>query len=358
MHKHMRFPTFKNMTHWARNHWIVLAVLTAVIAGGIGGFLYTHNPDLAGTDRVNGETTTRKEKPLKPTKQPAPLTGVKVKPKAAQQPVTGVMIENSPAARPQTGLDAADIVFEAVVEGGITRFMALYQSKAPGRIGPVRSLRPYFLDWVMGFDAPIAHVGGSAEALQLADRRSAKDLDQFAHNGPYYRNGSRPAPHNMYSSVQDLRDLQKRLGYTKSEFASIPHNDGEPAQQPDATRITINYSSSQYQAQFRYQKGSNRYQRYMAGAPHVDTATGNPITVKNIVLIRMPTTKQGRYAVMETIGSGNAQVFKNGTVTRGTWRQESYDDRIKIMDGGGDQVPLNRGDSWFAILPSGQSVNY
>lgn len=335
-------------------HWKIFATIGVLIATVVIVVLM-HNPETFGTERIERETSTQKEEPLT---QPYPLTGVETDPHAAKQPVTGVMIENSPAARPHTGIDSADIVFEAVVEGGITRFLALYQSNTPRKLGPVRSLRPYFLDWVMGFDAPIAHVGGSAEALHLVKHRNAKDLDQFKHNGPYYRDGSRPAPHNMYSSMKDLRGLQKRLGYKKSRFKKIPRSEDKPANNPGAKRITVNYSSSQYQAQFRYQKNGNNYRRYLAGSPHTDTLTNRPITVKNVVVVRMPTTKQGRYAVMETMGNGKAIVFKNGTARKAKWRQKSYRKRIEILKQNGKQMPLNRGDTWFAILPSGQSVNY
>lgn len=358
MQTHMLRATLSKITRWTRNHWMVLAAIAGVVVVGAGGFTYTHDFDVAGTQRVGSETSTQEAQQLKPTKQPTQLTGVKVKPEAAKKPVTGVMIENSPGARPQTGLDAADMVFEAVVESGITRFLALYQSNTPDRIGPIRSLRPYFLDWVMGFDTPIAHVGGSAKALRLVKKRGAKDLDQFKHSGPYYRGGGRPSPHNMYSSIKNLQKLQKRKGFNTSTFKSIRWRDDNPANNPGVKRITVNYSGSQYRAQFRYLKNRNIYRRYMAGSPHVDTATGNPITVKNVVVIRMPTRKRGKYAVMDTIGSGKALVFTDGKVTKGKWRQKSPRDRIELLNKQGKQIPLNRGDTWFAIQPKGKPLNY
>lgn len=349
-----------HISHWLGRHWKLLTAISLagiIVAAGSVAAVHLHQPGVVGTERVTRDTSTREEKPI-PRKKPIPLTGEKVDPDSAQRPVTGVMIENSLGARPQTGLDAADAVFEAVVEGGITRYLVLYQSNAPGKIGPVRSLRPYFLDWVMGFDAPIAHVGGSARALKLVKQRGAKDLDQFKHGRPYYRGGGRPSPHNMYSSVKDLRSLQKRLGYATSQFKPIPRSDDNPADKPKAKKIAVNYSSSQYRAQFRYQKNGNRYRRFLAGSPHVDTATGRPITVKNVVVVRMPTSKRGRYAVMDTIGNGTAFVFKNGKVVKGKWRQRSVNDRIEVLNSRGNHVKLNRGDTWFAILPSGQPFSY
>lgn len=353
----MNIKTTKIIKRWLKTHWKLSLALVLLFSGG-AVVAISHNPGATGANRNDMDTSTQKEEPPKPTTLPAPLTGVEVEPKIAKRPVTGVMIENSPNARPQSGLDSAGIVFEAVAEGGITRFLALYQDRTPGKIGPIRSIRPYFVDWFMGFDAAIAHVGGSAQALQMVKNRNAKDLDQFKHNGPYYRSGNRYAPHNMYSSIKSLRNLQNRLGYKKSKFKEIIRSDDNPAPNPGATNITINYSTQQYQAQFRYRKSSNSYSRRMAGAPHKDAATGRPISVKNVVVVHMPTTTRGRYAVMKNIGSGKALVFKNGKVRKAKWKQTSHRNRMEIVDSEGKQVPLNRGDTWFAILPSGKTVTY
>lgn len=334
-----------------------MAVVVLVLASGGAVYALTQS-DQPLSERLDRNTSTQPEVPEEPTTAPAPLTGIEVDPDQAKAPITGVMIENSPNARPQTGLDAADIVFEAVAEGGITRFLALYQHDIPSTVGPVRSLRPYFVDWVMGFDAPIAHVGGSAQALQMVDRRGAKDLDQFAHGGPYYRSGDRVAPHNMYVRMQELRRLQRDLGYERSQIKDFEWKDSSPHSQPNATDITLNYSSQQYQARFRYQADNNRYVRHLAGSPHIDANTNEPITVRNLVVIKMPTGQDGRYATMETIGNGNALVFNNGTVTEATWRQESYNDRLEIRNENGQQVPLVRGDCWFSIMPADRPVNY
>lgn len=347
---------FIDLKNWLKNHpkSIILTLLIVVLAGSGATWALRYKAD--GNDqRVDRNTSTREEEPLT---KPSPLTGIEVEPQAADEPVTAVMIENSPNARPQSGLDAADIVFEAVAEGGITRFMALFQSQAPDTVGPIRSLRPYYLDWLMGFDAAVAHVGGSGKALQLVDRRGAKSLNQFSHSGPYYRSSDRISPHNMYSSLKDLRSLQKRLGYDKSEFPLFERSEDEPAEEPKATTINIDYSSSLYQAQFRYNREDNDYSRHMAGNVHNDRETGKPITVENVVVVKMPTSSDGQYAIMDTIGSGDAVLFKNGRAHNIRWRQKSYNDRIELLDSEGEEVSLNQGQSWFAILPSDKTLDY
>ena len=119
------------------------------------------------------------------------------------------MIENSEEARPQTGLDAAGIVFETVTEGGITRYAALYQENLPEEVGPVRSVRPYFVDWLMGFDTSVAHVGGSENALQMVEDRKAKDINEFFNGDAFYRRNDRESPHDAYARTKNLVALQK-----------------------------------------------------------------------------------------------------------------------------------------------------
>jgi hypothetical protein len=283
------------------------------------------------------------------------LTGEEVSREESERPLLGVMIENSREARPQTGLDSAGIVFEATTEGGITRYLALYQEDMPEEVGPVRSLRVHFLDWLMGFDASVAHVGGSERALELAESRDADSLSQFQYSEPYYRDDSRQAPHNMYARTADLRELQKELDITKSSFMTIPRSDDTPSQNPSVTEITLPFSSSLYEAQFRYGAESNSYTRYLAGEPHIDKATEQAITVKNLVVLELEADNDAQAGAL---GSGRAFIFKNGEVTEARWQQSVFNQRIKVTDSQGNEIPLNRGDTWYAALPNGRTPEY
>lgn len=280
------------------------------------------------------------------------LTGNEVEKDLADRPILGVMIENSSEARPQTGLDSAGIVFETVAEGGITRYLALFQEDMPAEVGPVRSIRAYFLDWAMGFDASIAHVGGSADALAAVDERNANSLNQFRYPEPYHRVSSRAAPHNMYASTEGLRELQKDRRHKKADFKEIPRSNDSPSAEPTATNIAINFSSANFQAEFRYDKATNSYTRYLAGKPHIDAETNQPITVKNVIVIKMPS------AQINAEGEGEALVFKDGSVQTVSWELDDYKNRIKLIDSNDNEVSLNRGDSWFAVLPGGRTVTY
>lgn len=294
------------------------------------------------------------DKVKEPDEPPEPtygmLSGVEVDEDVAKRPILGVMIENHPDARPQTGLDSASIVFETVAEGGITRYLALYQEDMPNEFGPIRSVRAYYVNWAMGFDASIAHVGGSADALELLESRKAKTLSQFTYPDAYRRINNREAPHNMYATSEALRDLQKELNHKTSTFATIPRSNDAPTQTPTAPIIQIQYSYNDYAVEFRYDAPTNSYVRYLTGKPDIDAGTQKPITVKNLVVLKFPTSTPN------ALGSGEALLFKDGTVQTIKWQQPSYDARIKLTDTQGTEVPLNRGDTWFAGLTTNGSV--
>src|SRR5581483_7848643 len=169
---------------------------------GAGSFLYYNHVHAQGD--VSFGFIKHKAKPKAPTTVASPLTGVQVAPALAARPVTGIMIENSDFARPQSGLQDAGVVYEAIAEAGITRFLALYQDSSPQYIGPVRSLRPYYIDFAAPFQASIVHVGGSPDALSEVKSGGFRNLDEF-YNGDYFtRISARDAPHNVYTSFAEL----------------------------------------------------------------------------------------------------------------------------------------------------------
>ncbi len=326
----MRLPLskrWKKVPKWKK--YLILALIVLLIGG-------------AAWAKITGWPKEDQSEPEKP--HYSQLTGNKVSESTAKQPILGVMIENSPMARPQTGLSSAGIVFEAVTEGGITRYLALFQEDTPELVGPVRSVRPHFVAWAGGFDASIAHVGGSTDALEMITRNNLKTLNQFRYSEPYFRSSDRQAPHNMYARVKDLINLQSDLEHQTSQMTEILRSQDSPSEQPDAKTIRINFSSVNYVAEFRYDPDSNNYTRYLAGQPDIDAATDQPITVKNLIVIKMSNIRQAT-------GSGEAIVYKDGTAVKGTWRQSDLNKRLMLFDENNSEIPLNRGNSWFAALP-------
>ena len=261
------------------------------------------------------------------------------------------MIENSEEARPQTGLDDAGIVFEATTEAGITRYLAMYQEELPDEVGPVRSVRPAFVDWLMGFDASVAHVGGSQEALDLLDQRQGKSLNEFFNSGPYYRRADREAPHNMYARTKDLLDLMKQKGHTKSDFADMEWEEPAAAAETKGSSISINFSEPLFGVRFDYDKSANTYSRFLANSPHIDAATNKQITVRNVVVLKMP-------GDISAVGEGDGLVFHNGQFKEIRWKQSGYNTRLRLLDLQGNEIKLVRGDTWVAAIPGSGSVTH
>lgn len=340
-----------------RKHRIlILSVAGVLLIGGAaaGAFLFLYQKPV----QVKPVAITKPTpKPVPAIKYYSPLTGEEVANEAAtKQAVTAVMIENSPDARPQSGLKNSGVVFEAIAEGGITRFMVLYQQEKPSLIGPVRSIRLYDAEWLAAFDSSIAHVGGSMGGLAEVRNGSYRDIDQFFNSSYYYRASDRYAPHNVYTTFTKLDALNAKKGYTTSDFTGFSRVDGKPVDMPDANKINITISSPLYNSTYAYDKTTNTYARSQGGAPHLDREDGQ-ITPSVVIAMHVDETtvlQDGYRQDITTIGSGDATIFQNGTATNVTWHKTSKASQITFTDAAGADVPLVRGQTWIAAVPNGQ----
>jgi hypothetical protein len=332
--------------------WVVCIIVVGITAGGITAyFVLSRKPATEIKTQPVVKITKKAAKPA--VKYYSPLTGLQIADEAmSKQPVTGIMIENSPDARPQSGLKNSGVVFEAVAEGGITRFMALYQQEKPQLVGPVRSLRIYYLDWATAFNASIAHVGGSDEALSEVRNGNYRDIDQFFNSGSYWRATDRYAPHNVYTSFEKLDALNASKGYTTSVFTGFPRVDGKSVDTPDATNINITISGALYNSSYTYDKTTNTYARSQAGAPHLDREAGQitPSVVVALHVDEYTTSDYGHHESISTIGTGAATIFQNGTAINATWAKNGRTDQIKFIDAAGVEIPLVRGQTWIAAV--------
>jgi hypothetical protein len=285
----------------------------------------------------------------------SPLTGEPVADQSSTtKAATAIMLENSPDARPQSGLKDAEIVYEAVAEGGITRFLALYQQRQPEVIGPVRSIRMYYVDWLTPYNASVAHIGGSAAALQLVRNGGYRDIDQFF-NASYYRRASdRAAPHNVYTSFSKLNELNSAKGYVSSEPKPFDRADDEKDPVQDATRIDLKISGPTYNPSYDYDAASKMYLRSQAGAPHLDREAGQ-IQAKVVVAMRVNMTRvmeDGYRESITTTGSGEAIVFQNGHANTVTWHKDSREAQLRFTDSAGAPFKLARGTTWISAVPT------
>lgn len=349
-------------TRLTKKQWIIVGAIAVVLIGGTTVFALTRKSAPPPKPVHHTAAVIKKAAPA-PTTVPSTLTGLPVAPSVNKLPVTAVMIENSTFARPQSGLAEAGVVFEAIAEGGITRFVALYQDTAPSYIGPVRSVRPYYLSWLDGFDAPVAHVGGSPEAIHDIANWDIRNMDQ-EYNGSYFtRITSRDAPHNVYTSMARLNALETSLGYTTSTYTGFLRKAPDPSKNPTATTINFDISYGAYNVQYKYNQADNDYERYEGGAAMMDVnqaGVQTQVTPKVVVAMIMPNylESDGLHNVYGTVGSGTAYVFQDGTVTIGTWKKPANNAQITFTNSSGKPLALDDGYTWLTALGEANEVTY
>ncbi len=304
----------------------------------------------------------------------------------------GVMIENHVEARPQSGLSSADVVFEAVAEGGITRFLSVFYCQDASYIGPIRSTRIYFIKLLQGFgNYPLyAHVGGAntpgpADALgEIRDLGWAgyNDLNQFSVPFPYFwrdyeRLPNRATEHTVYSSTTKLWQYAKdkrKLTNVDEDGVSWDKNfqkwsfkdDAKIDQRGNIAKIDFGFwdnLASDFSVVWNYDKNNNQYLRVNGGKPHIDKNTGKQISAKNVMIVfakESPANDgyEGGHLIYKIVGSGEGLFFQDGKVIKGTWKKTNEENQIKFYDEAGNEISLVRGPIWVEILPIGNKVNY
>ncbi len=326
---------------------------------------------------LNGELYTKVEKNIWETRRPL-----------------AVMIENHQESRPQSGLSDSDIVYEAVAEGGITRFMALFYCQAAAFesiLGPVRSARTYFLDWASEYNFPLyTHVGGAntpgpANALgQLSDYdwTGANDLNQFSIGYPtfwrdYERLGRTVATeHTMYTTTEKLWAVGAKRGYTsedpdgnewKDDYVpwQFAKAEADPADRGTTGSISYKFwDYEEYAVNWQYDKEANVYKRSSGGAEHKDLNTDSQLTAKNLVIQFAAERKANDgyennvHLLYGTTGKGEALIFKDGQAIKASWSKAKRLNRTVFTDNKGKEIKFNPGRIWLSVLPVGNEVDY
>lgn len=352
-------PRFWTRLHdWTHLHhtavYAIAGVGIVLAASLVAFFVLYQKPQQIETPKA--VVSKKKPEPEAP-KFYSPLTGTTVADEAAtKQAATAIMLENSPDARPQSGLKSAGVVFEAIAEGGITRFLALYQQDKPQLIGPVRSVRLYYVQWLAPFQPSVAHIGGSKFALQEVRGGKYRDIDQFFNASSYWRVSDRYAPHNVYTSFAKLDELNKKKGYTTSDIKGFSRKESAPSKTPNANKIDVKISGPLYNSSYIYDKATNSYKRSQAGSPHNDREAGQ-ISPANVVVLNTEMKlilEDGYREQITTIGSGKATIFRDGYVTIGTWTKKDAASQLTFTDPEGKDIPLNRGQTWITAIPNKQ----
>ncbi|MDP2945136.1 MAG: DUF3048 domain-containing protein, partial [Atribacterota bacterium] len=273
-----------------------------------------------------------------------------------------IMVENSEGGRPQSGLDKANIVYEALAEGGITRFLAIYYDQEAEEVGPIRSARPYFVSKSLEHQAIYIHVGGSEEAYNFIKEENIDDINEFVDFQPFWRSTDRKPPYNLYTSTTKLRKEANKLGYIemikKQEYQfEISRNEKLTGRETDS--IVIPYNGT-YTVSYKYQPESMKYIRFINGEPHIDAKTKKQLAVDNII-IQFAETKiidqEGRLAV-DFVGKGTGLLFFKGNSTEITWEKPDLRARTLFLDKEGNRIALTPGNVWIQIVPSDLTVKY
>jgi len=301
-----------------------------------------------------------------PTELPRTLDGVIVDPDVANLFVYAVMLDNNPAARPHAGLSQASVVYNTLVEGGATRIMAVFSSDVlPDRIGPVRSARPYYLEWLSEYDGMYVHAGGSPEALQTISAFDLRAVNCIGNGARYcFRDYTGYAPHNMFTDHEKMAYAMRDLEYTdiKPEYNTWRFKDEDAlGGRGDFSWLELHYSAGTYNARYEYDKENNIYKRFNGTDPHLDRNTEEQIAAKNVIVQVVPPIvaylEKGRI-VLNVTGEGKAVLYRDGLVIPGTWQKPLRVERTVFTAEDGTEMKLNRGQTWVEIIPEGREFPY
>ena len=294
-----------------------------------------------------------------------PLSGLRI----ASEPlglsrVYAVMIDNSIDAWPVSGIDKAFLVIEAPVEASIPRLEAFFSSDTDvEKIGPVRSARPYFVDWANEFDALYAHVGGSNAALDLIASTGTFDLNEFYNGASFWRSSDRFAPHNAYTSTELLASA-----VTRSEERGRAHEvmygiwefkDGEQGEKDESSEggVTVRFNSDLYAVDWAYSVENGTYDRSQGGHA-AQTSDGIRLTATNVAIVVTDIEvldAVGRREV-RTVGEGKAWLFQDGKTIEAIWKKPSVSERLAFYDASGGQIAMNAGNTWIEVVSDESDV--
>lgn len=385
---------------------IGLAVLLGIISfGSIYGIMQVAQN--SKQDTVAKKTTTAvEEESTEPKTEVCPINGqmmtVAQKNKWVTRRPLGVMIENHVEARPQSGVSSADVVYEAVAEGGITRFLAVFYCQDAPFIGPVRSARVHFMAMLREYgEYPLyGHVGGAncdettgsgcangakADALGIIRKigwDSYNDMNQFGVPFPYYWRDYDRLPnvateHTVYSSTTKLWDYAKtnrkltnvdeeKVSWDKTFESWKIADDAQAANRGTTNKIQLGFWNSfanDFSVVWNYDSKKNIYSRVNGGKPHFDKNTGKQLNAKNIIVVfakESPANDgyDGGHILYNLAGEGDALVFQNGKAITATWKKADPESRMKWYDEKDKEISIVRGKVFVEILPVGNKVTY
>ncbi len=296
-----------------------------------------------------------------PSLKRSPLSGVECA-KADARPVAA-MLSSDQEARPLSGISQAEMVFEMpVVEGGITRLMAVFVCGEPEELGSVRSARHDFIPLAKGLDAIYAHWGGSSFALDKLATGVMDNIDAMKNPyNAYYRKSGIAMPHNGFSTSDKLRASAEKLGYRLTgNFSGYPHLDSVKNDKAQKGELKIGYPGM-FAIKYQYDPAANSYWRFRGNIPEIDANTGTQVEAKNVAVMRANSRQlEGQYNDVEIEGNGKAEIYRNGETIIGAWSKDKADAASKLFfrDDQGEEIKFVPGSVWVQIIEPDKEVVY
>ncbi|MBO8168834.1 MAG: DUF3048 domain-containing protein [Thermoanaerobacteraceae bacterium] len=371
------------MKNWFRRNALYVILFAVAIFAGFGTYYYisstleeqvppvgiNQDEEEKITDVTDGSPAGSEEKEKKETEEAevstlrCPIDGAVLEELPQHRPLA-VMIGNSVDARPVVGVSEADLVYEALVEGGITRLMAVYYHGEAGKIGSIRSARPYFVTLAQDTGAVYVHVGQSPQAEAFFKKYNIDHLNEIPITEGFWRTKDRVPPHNLFSSTDNLHRLAEKFDMDWTvQVAGLPLETEKPVITDDlrqSPEIIIYYPQQYSQVKYVYRKDTGDYLRYMGGKPYIDGSTNLQIRAKNIVVQYVDTKVidgEGRLS-MKVIGSGDALVFRDGIAYEARWEKTGLHEPTKFTTVNGEEIKFAPGQTWIQLVPTGTRVDY
>lgn len=338
------------LTVGGRTSFAVLAVLV-VLAGACRGNATEAAPPAPGPTATPTPSPTPEE-----PEAIAPLTGEPTDDEdVIARPVVAVKIENTAAARPQSGIEDADIVFEELVEGGITRFAAIFQSRVPEVVGPIRSGRPEDAEIMPAFEPFLFMSGLRAEVKAMLN---AAGIPWIREDGTVmWRDGSRRSPHNVYAEGDDLFEYAEDNGVPPATAVRWTFTEEPPAGGTPEESLTV-AMSSHVRTGWEWDEAAGVYRRLQDGQPFTVTGSGR-VGAANVLILEMTVGTKGccdsagnPYPYTHVLGSGEAVVLRDGTRWEGTWMKTSPSSHYQVTVAG-RPFAFKPGPTWVLFAPSG-----
>jgi hypothetical protein len=344
--------------------FIAFTAAAALVFAGCSG---SADPDGAAARPTVTETATplaavEKSAPPAPTATIWPLTGLPGE--ATERPAVAVKIENSPEARPQTGLEDADLVWEEIVEGGISRYIAVWNSMLPAEIGPIRSIRPMDGNIVAPLHGLMVCSGGKAPFIATARDVGLQVLSMDGGNAGFYRVKTRPAPHNVYADPADFLaqadEEHSAPPVPQFTYAATAGTASAGVAGKATGKITLDMSGAAH-PNWEWDAAAGTWLRSEGERP-AESASGARLSATNVVAMKVAVrTAQGRdpagNSIPESIviGSGTGFVATDGKILHVTWSKESADQVPALTDDAGSPVTLAPGKTWVELVPESGS---